>query len=135
MGDQAGLSGEVRATVLIVEDDERIASFMSKGLRASGFAVEWVTCGRDAIERVSAGEIDVQILDLGLPDIDGLEVLEELATGGSRTPSIVVTARTDPRDRERAMALGAYEYLTKPFALADLLASIRASHAHTSRSG
>jgi DNA-binding response OmpR family regulator len=133
MGDQAGLAGEVRATVLIVEDDERIASFMSKALRASGFEVEWVTCGRDAIERVQGGEIDVQILDLGLPDIDGLEVLRELAEGGSWTPSIVVTARTDPRDREQAMALGAQQYLTKPFALADLLASIRVSCSRTSR--
>jgi DNA-binding response OmpR family regulator len=112
-------------TVLIVEDDERIASFMTKAIRAHGFEVEWVTCGRDAVDRVRAGEIDVQILDLGLPDIDGMEVLRELAEVGSTTPAIVVTARTDPRDRDQALALGARDYLMKPFPLAQLMASIR----------
>ena len=112
--------------VLIVEDDPRIADFMRRGLRASGFAVEWVENGTVALERILAGGVAVQILDLGLPDIDGLELLRELNERGAAVPTVVVTARSDPRYRVRAQELGAKTYITKPFAWADLLAAVRA---------
>lgn len=113
--------------VLIVEDDPRIADFMRRGLRASGFAVEWVETGNEALERILAGGIAVQILDLGLPDIDGLILLSELKQRGGSVPTVVVTARSDPRYRIEALALGATTYITKPFAWADLLKAVKSA--------
>jgi two-component system copper resistance phosphate regulon response regulator CusR len=118
-------------TVLIVEDDPRIADFMRRGLRASGFTVEWVETGNAAHERIVAGGIAVQILDLGLPDIDGLTLLRMLREDGTSVPTVVVTARSDPRHRSDALALGIRTYITKPFAWADLLAAVRAEAAVT----
>lgn len=116
----------VPSTVLIVEDDPRIAEFMGRGLRASGFLVDWVTTALEARERIDAGTVDVQILDLGLPDMDGLDLLRELIKTGKTVPTVIVTARTDPRDRVAAEALGVRSYITKPFAWKDLLAAVRA---------
>jgi DNA-binding response OmpR family regulator len=114
-------------TVLIVEDDPRIAEFMTRGLRASGFVSEWVTTGGEALDRIEAGGIAVQILDLGLPDMDGIALLRELIARNTTVPTVVVTARTDPKDRAAAMALGVSRYITKPFPFADLVAAVRAS--------
>ena len=116
-----------RPTVLIVEDDPRIVDFMRKGLVASGFDVEWVTTALEAADRIALGGVDVQILDLGLPDMDGLILLKDLADAGRLTPTVVVTARSDPRDRREALALGARHYLTKPFAWSEFLAAVRES--------
>lgn len=123
MGDLRRGAAPIR--VLLVEDDPRIASFMTKGLRAKGYEVEWVTTGAAGISRLEAGGVDVHLLDLGLPDVDGLDVLRALRERGVDVPVIVITARTDPRDREEAAALGAARYLTKPFALADLLSALQ----------
>jgi DNA-binding response OmpR family regulator len=117
----------VEPTVVVVEDDARIVSFMRKGLRANGYLVEWIATGTEAIERCQAGGVDIMLLDLGLPDIDGLEVLRRLRASGSTLPVIVITARTDPRDRASAMSLGVTTYLTKPYAWADLLTAVNAS--------
>jgi DNA-binding response OmpR family regulator len=111
--------------VLIVEDDERIAMFMIKGLRASGFTPEWVTTGTEALERLETGDIAVQVLDLGLPDMDGLDLLRQLNQRGDPTPTVIVTARTDPKDRKSGLDLGASVYITKPFPFADLVAAVR----------
>lgn len=111
--------------VLLVEDDARIASFMNKGLKAAGFEVVWVTTGAEALDRIRLGGVSVHILDLGLPDIDGLVLMRDLNRIHATVPTVVVTARTDPRDRREAMSLGARFYLTKPFAWADLLSSVR----------
>jgi DNA-binding response OmpR family regulator len=110
--------------VLVVEDDGRIASMLQKGLRARGHVPEVVATGSDALARVAAGGVDVQLLDLGLPDIDGLEVLRRLAEAGSEVPVVVITARSDPLDREEALALGAHAYITKPFSWADVWAAL-----------
>lgn len=115
------------ATVLLVEDDPKIASFLSKGLRHEGFNVDWVTTGREAIARLEAGGVDLQLLDLGLPDIDGLEVLREVREKGMDLPVVVVTGRTDPRDRTTAVSLGVSAYLTKPFPWSELLSTVRAA--------
>ena len=112
--------------VLVVEDDPKIAAMLAKGLRAKRFDVEIVSTGLEAVARVEQGGIDVQLLDLGLPDIDGLEVVRRLRQQGHDVPVIVITARSDPQDRELAMELGVTEYLTKPFAWAELWAAVAA---------
>jgi DNA-binding response OmpR family regulator len=111
--------------VLLVEDDPRIASFLIKGLSAKGFAIDWVMSGQEAIARAEATDYAAVILDLGLPDIDGLEILERWSLSSTPPPVVVLTARSDPRDRARALALGARAYLTKPAPFADLVAAIR----------
>ena len=112
--------------VLLVEDDPRIAAFMTKGLRASAFDVTWVETGEAGLAEIEAGRHDVVLLDLGLPDIDGLELLRLTRARGESIPTIVVTARTDANDRAEALALGVRAYLTKPFPWKSLLAEVRA---------
>lgn len=118
-------------TVLLVEDDPKIASFIKKGLRREGFQVDWVETGVEAIARLDEGGVDVQLLDLGLPDIDGLDVLRVVRDRGMDVPVIVITGRSDPRDRAIALSLGVRAYLTKPFRWADLLAEVRTAMAQT----
>lgn len=123
--------GHVRASrpparVLVVEDEARIASFLVKGLSARGYEVECAGTGAEAIARTEEGGFDLQILDLGLPDIDGLEVLRMLRIRGVALPMIILTARTDPSDRAAALELGADAYLTKPVVFRELLAAVRA---------
>jgi two-component system copper resistance phosphate regulon response regulator CusR len=118
-------------TVLIVEDEPRIADFLAKGLRRQGYDVECAYTGSDALAW-TGGEsdgppIDLIVLDLGLPDIDGLDVLRALSARGSEVPVIVLTARTEASDRTEALRLGASEYLTKPLPFPDFLSSVRAS--------
>jgi DNA-binding response OmpR family regulator len=113
--------------LLVVEDEERIASFLAKGLRAHGYSVEWVTSGREALLRVTEADISLVILDLGLPDLDGLEVLEGLRERGATVPVLVLSARGRVDDRVKGLNLGADDYLAKPFAFEELLARIRAN--------
>jgi DNA-binding response OmpR family regulator len=113
-----------RAGLLIVEDDPRIADVLVKGLAKQGFEAECVTTGSEAIGRIEAGGIDLLLLDLGLPDIDGLDVLGVLRDRGIAVPVIVITSRSDPRDRAAALELGVRDYLTKPFAWADVWAAV-----------
>ncbi|WP_217921021.1 response regulator transcription factor [Miltoncostaea oceani] len=112
--------------VLVVEDEARIASFLIRGLRAQGYAVDHVATGEEALRGARDPELDLMILDLGLPDMDGTEVLRRLRDGGSRLPIVVLTARGDVTDRVEGLDLGADDYLTKPFAFDELLARIRA---------
>jgi two-component system, OmpR family, response regulator len=111
--------------VLLIEDEERIASFLERGLTANGYEVELATSGAEGIERGSAGA-DLVVVDLGLPDIDGLEVIRRLRGAGLRCPIIVLTARADVEDRVEGLDIGADDYLAKPFAFDELLARIRA---------
>jgi DNA-binding response OmpR family regulator len=113
--------------LLVVEDEERIASFLAKGLRAHGYSVEWVSSGREALLRVTEADISLVILDLGLPDLDGLEVLEGLRERGATVPVLVLSARGRVDDRVKGLNLGADDYLAKPFAFEELLARIRAN--------
>jgi two-component system response regulator QseB len=112
--------------VLVVEDDPRIATMLEKGLRARLLDFETVRSGAEAVARINAGGVDVQLLDLGLPDMDGLEVLRLLRDSQRSVPVIVITARSDPHDRQMALDLGVAEYLTKPFDWAQLWAAIDA---------
>jgi two-component system KDP operon response regulator KdpE len=114
--------------VLVVEDDPLIASFVTRALGASGFAVEWVATAGAGLERVLAGPVAVAVLDLNLPDMDGLELLRILRTdhpNGRELPVVIITARNDPADRELARSLGVQTYLRKPFALGELLTAVR----------
>jgi DNA-binding response OmpR family regulator len=113
--------------LLIVEDEELIASFIKKGLRAHGYGVEWVRTGRQGLERAAEADISLVILDLGLPDLDGLQVLEGLRERGATVPVLVLSARARVDDRVAGLNLGADDYLVKPFAFEELLARVRAN--------
>ena len=113
--------------LLVVEDEQRVASFLVKGLRANGYGVEWVSTGRDALRRAVDADVCLVILDLGLPDLDGLEVLESLRKRGATVPVLVLSARGRVNDRVKGLDLGADDYLAKPFAFEELLARIRAN--------
>jgi DNA-binding response OmpR family regulator len=113
--------------LLVVEDEERVASFLDKGLRAHGYAVEWVQNGQDALARLTRPGISLVILDLGLPDLDGLDVLAGLRERGSAVPVLVLSARGRVDDRVTGLNLGADDYLGKPFAFEELLARVRAN--------
>jgi two-component system, OmpR family, response regulator len=112
-------------TVLLVEDGDRIASFVTKGLGARGFDVRRVSTGGDA-QTVATDDVGVVVLDLGLPDIDGLEVLRGLRERSPRLPVVILTARGDIEDRVRGLDLGADDYVAKPFAIDELAARLRA---------
>ena len=113
--------------LLVVEDEDRVASFLVKGLRANGYGVDWVSTGRDALRRAVDADVCMVILDLGLPDLDGLEVLESLRKRGATVPVLVLSARGRVNDRVKGLDLGADDYLAKPFAFEELLARIRAN--------
>jgi two-component system, OmpR family, response regulator len=110
--------------VLLVEDEERIAAFVSRGLRQHGYDVRCVIRGADADREIDRA--DLVLLDLGLPDMDGVDVLRSLRTRRRQLPVIVLTARDEVEDRVLALDEGADDYLVKPFAFEELLARIRA---------
>jgi DNA-binding response OmpR family regulator len=112
-------------SVLLVEDEVRVAMFLVKGLYAHGYSVDHVTSGEDALAQTGSTNFSLVLLDLGLPDLDGLDVLRRLRENGDQTPVIVLTARTEPRDRTRSLELGATDFVTKPFVFSDLLDRIR----------
>jgi DNA-binding response OmpR family regulator len=111
--------------ILIVEDEPRLSSFLERGLRSRGYATTAVSEGAKAAAIASDEDFDLVILDLGLPDMDGLSVLRELRRRGERLPAIVLTARDDLADKIEGLDAGGNDYVTKPFRLEELLARIR----------
>jgi DNA-binding response OmpR family regulator len=111
--------------ILIAEDEARIASFLEKGLGANGFATTVATNGRDALRLARRGDFDLLVLDVGLPELDGFEVLRELRRSGSPLPIVMLTARDDVADTVAGLEGGADDYVTKPFRFEELLARIR----------
>jgi DNA-binding response OmpR family regulator len=111
--------------VLIAEDDPGMASFIDKGLGSRGYATKVVEEGAAATAIASDEDFDLLILDLGLPDVDGLSVLRELRRRGERLPVIILTARDDTNDKVEGLDAGASDYITKPFKLDELLARVR----------
>ncbi|MDQ0960182.1 two-component system response regulator RegX3 [Streptomyces sp. B4I13] len=109
--------------VLLVEDDEPVAESLRRGLKRYGFAVDWVSTGAAALAH--PGPYDVVLLDLGLPDTDGLDVCKALRERGS-VPIIVISARSDETDRVVGLELGADDYVSKPFGVREVIARIRA---------
>ena len=112
--------------ILIVEDEDRIAAFLEKGLTAHGYAVVWARTGREGLRLGIGPDVSLVILDLKLPDIDGLEVLRALRARGATVPVLILSARGRVDDRVHGLDLGADDYLGKPFAFSELLARIRA---------
>ncbi len=112
--------------ILIAEDETRIASFLEKGLGASGFATTVARTGSEALRLALGGEFDLLILDVGLPEKDGFEVLRELRGSGSRLPIVMLTARDGVTDTVAGLEGGADDYVTKPFRFEELLARVRA---------
>lgn len=112
--------------VMVVEDDKMMAAALAKGIREDGYHV--TTCGTaaDALKPVEGDPVDLFLLDIGLPDRSGLEVLQVLRSRNCLTPVIILTARDAVRDRVKGLDAGADDYLVKPFSLAELLARIRA---------
>ncbi|PWJ09426.1 DNA-binding response regulator [Streptomyces sp. NWU49] len=111
--------------ILIVEDEERIASFVEKGLRANGFTTTVVPDGEAGYEYALTGGFDLVVLDIGLPDRDGFTVLRELRESRVTTPVIVLTARDSVRDTVAGLEGGADHWMTKPFRFEELLARVR----------
>ncbi len=113
--------------LLIVEDEPRVAAFIQKGLEASGYQTDLAPTASRALElALGDQEFDLILLDIGLPDRDGFEVLAELRTVDQTTPVIVLTARSDVASRVHGLDLGADDYLPKPFDFEELVARVRA---------
>jgi DNA-binding response OmpR family regulator len=114
------------ARILIAEDEPRLAAFLEKGLRASGYTTTVVGDGLKAASAAADSEFDLMVLDLGLPGKDGLDVLREMRAGGNRLPVIILTARDDTSDRVAGLEAGADDYIGKPFHFEELIARVRA---------
>lgn len=111
--------------VLLVEDNSLLAAGVSQALRAAGFIVNHVSSGRDALTAVRSSAPDIVILDLGLPDMDGMEVLRSARADRFVNPVLILTARDTTRDKVSGLDGGADDYLAKPFEMDELLARLR----------
>jgi len=116
----------LRVKALLVEDDATIAEFVARGLREAGFAVDHEADGEAGLAAAAGAAYDVAIVDLMLPKRDGLAVIEELRRRGVATPVLILSARRSVDDRVRGLQSGGDDYLTKPFAFAELLARVQA---------
>ena len=120
----------IREKILVVEDEKSIAHFISSVLSANGYEAMQARSGSEALSIISSHCPDLIILDLGLPDMDGLEILRQLRSWSS-LPVVVVSARSHEKDKVTALDLGADDYLTKPFGTDELLARVRTAIRHT----
>jgi DNA-binding response OmpR family regulator len=116
--------------ILVVEDEERILSFVSRGLSAAGYAVDGAADGRTGLDKATRLSYDLVVLDLLLPRMNGMAVLEGLVREKPALPVLVLSARSDLETKLRGFELGAVDYLAKPFALDELLARVRAQLRH-----
>src|SRR6478609_5566396 len=112
--------------ILVVEDEKRIADFLCRGLEGAGYAVDAAGNGAAAIEHIHSTDYDLVVLDLMLPDMDGLQVLEKIRNRKVGPPVLILSARGGLDDRVRGLEQGADDYLVKPFAFVELLARVRA---------
>jgi len=111
--------------ILIVEDQRRLGQFLKKGLTEHAYTATWVQSCREARDALCETHYDTIILDLGLPDGDGLELLQEWRRSGFNEPVLILSARDSVQDRIKGLDLGADDYLAKPFSLEELLARVR----------
>ncbi len=116
----------VAVHLLLVEDDDGITMPLTRTLEREGYTVERVATGAEGLARVSRGGVDLIVLDLGLPDMDGLDVCRQVRSGGYRAGILILTARGGELDRVVGLDVGADDYLSKPFGLSELLARVRA---------
>jgi len=117
---------EPSVRILVVEDDEKIASFVIKGLKQSGFAVDHCTDGERALGLALTVAYDTLIVDLMLPKLDGLSLIQQLRAKHIRVPALIFSARASVDDRVRGLQAGGDDYLVKPFAFSELLARVQA---------
>lgn len=120
----------IRDKILIIEDEQSIARFISAILGANGYETLQARTGAEALSIISSNCPDLVILDLGLPDMDGMEILRDLRSWSS-LPVVVVSARSHEKDKVIALDMGADDYLTKPFGTDELLARVRTAIRHT----
>jgi two-component system KDP operon response regulator KdpE len=120
--------------VLIVDDEPAIRRFLRTSLTAQGFSVSEAQDGKSLMEEIQRHPVDLLVLDLGLPDIDGFEIINRLRHSGSTVPILVLSSRTDEAGKVRALDLGADDYVTKPFGVEELLARVRAALRHKMQS-
>ena len=111
--------------ILLIEDENKTAAFLSKGLREAGFAVDLARDGETGLKQARAAKFDLLIVDVMLPHKDGWDVVADLRGDGMTTPILFLTARDSIRDRVKGLELGADDYLVKPFAFPELLARVR----------
>lgn len=111
---------------LVIEDDPMIGRSLVRALQDIGLSGDWVQSGADGESAIVAGEYSLILLDLGLPDKSGFDILAALRADGNRTPLLIITARDEIDDRVRGLDLGADDYLIKPFGVGELMARIRA---------
>ncbi len=116
--------------ILVVDDEPAILRFLRTGLGAQGYLVSEAQGGQAALDALRRSAVDLVILDLGLPDMDGLEVIRQLRKAGSALPVIVLSSRDDERGKVEALDLGADDYVTKPFGIDELFARVRAAQRH-----
>jgi len=116
--------------VLIVDDEPAILRFLRAGLASQGYLVTEARDGVRALEVLRHNTTDLLVLDLGLPDLDGLEIIRRIRDAGSTVPIIVLSSRSDERGKVEALDLGADDYVTKPFGIDELLARMRAAQRH-----
>src|SRR5215217_6839753 len=112
--------------ILVAEDDQVIADFVSQGLREAGYAVDVATTGTEALRKALDGGYDAAVMDVMLPERDGLSVIEQLRAKKQQTPVLILSARHTVDDRVKGLQAGGDDYLTKPFAFAELLARVQA---------
>jgi two-component system, OmpR family, KDP operon response regulator KdpE len=117
--------------VLIVDDEPAILRFLRAGLSGQGFVVSEAETGKAALEAVRRRAADLLVLDLGLPDMDGLEIIRQIRQEGSPVPIIVLSSRDDEGSKVAALDLGADDYVAKPFGIDELFARIRAAQRHS----
>ena len=111
--------------ILIAEDEPRISAFVSRGLESAGYTTTIVESGDSALEFALGGDIDLVLLDVGLPGMDGFEVLRHLRGQGATVPVVMLTARSSTRDTVQGLDAGANDYVAKPFKFDELLARVR----------
>jgi two-component system, OmpR family, response regulator MprA len=112
--------------VLVVDDERAVRAAVRRGLALDGWQVVEAGSGSEALEVLQESAVDAMVLDLAMPEPDGLEVCRRLREAGDRTPTLILTARTEVSDRVAGLDAGADDYLVKPFALAELKARLRA---------
>lgn len=124
---------KTKTTILIVEDEISICNFISTNLKKKDYKIIACNQGKEAVTMINSHCPDLILLDLGLPDMDGMEILEEIRSW-SEVPVLIISARTTEKDKVQALDMGADDYITKPFGTEELMARIRTALRHTTKS-